>query len=63
MLLFYLSGSRDNRSSSSSSGGGGGGGGWAGKRAVALRSVPRSSNTHLTVLAATVLDWSKFVLQ
>jgi len=56
MLLFYLSGSRDNRSSSS-------GGGWAGKRAVALRSVPRSSNTHLTVLAATVLDWSKFVLQ
>jgi len=61
MLLFYLSGSRDNRSSSSSSSGGGGG--WAGKRAVALRSVPRSSSTHLTVLAATVLDWSKFVLQ
>jgi len=58
MPLFYLSGSRDNRSSSSSSGGG-----WAGKRAVALRSVPRSSSTHLTVLAATVLDWSKFVLQ
>jgi len=63
MPLFYLSGSRDNRSSSSGSGGGGGGGGWAGKRAVALRSVPRSSSTHLTVLAATVLDWSKFVLQ
>jgi len=61
MPLLYLSGSRDNRSNSN--GGGGGGGGWAGKRAVALRSVPRSSSTHLTVLAATVLDWSKFVLQ